>query len=135
MVPGRLFDEAMSTGETAMSVVQSLKETVLGQMDNGSQHPEFVQSISQLDPNKNPLERTWRGNKKGTVRYQGYPDFKNDKYAERQWVKVCWGLVCQLSRFIDWILAGTPRGCISILGQNWLWGGLVRAHHRPRPGT
>ncbi|CAD6579326.1 MAG: hypothetical protein CYPHOPRED_000852 [Cyphobasidiales sp. Tagirdzhanova-0007] len=87
MVPGRLLDEAMPTGETAMSVVQSLKETVLGQMDNGSQHPEFVQSISQLDPNKNPLERTWRGNKKGTVRYQGYPDFKNDKYAERQWVK------------------------------------------------
>lgn len=37
---------------------------------------------------KNPLERTWRGNKEGTVKLQFVPDFGGDKYAERQWVKV-----------------------------------------------
>ena len=33
-----------------------------------------------------PLERLWRGNKAGTVR-MSCPDFKGDKYAERQWIK------------------------------------------------
>ncbi|THH04721.1 hypothetical protein EW145_g5309 [Phellinidium pouzarii] len=36
---------------------------------------------------KNPLERTWRGNKEGTVRLQSVPDFAGDKFAERKWVK------------------------------------------------
>jgi len=34
-----------------------------------------------------PFERVWRGNKAGTVRMPGRPDFKGDKYAERQWIK------------------------------------------------
>ncbi|WVQ67979.1 uncharacterized protein L199_006184 [Kwoniella botswanensis] len=50
----------------------------------------FHQTTSDLS--KNPLERTWRGNKEGTLRIQGYPEFM---YAEdeegllkkRQWVK------------------------------------------------
>ncbi|KAF8507569.1 class II aldolase/adducin N-terminal [Hysterangium stoloniferum] len=36
---------------------------------------------------QNPLERVWRGNKSGTVRLDDIPDFKGDKYAERQWIK------------------------------------------------
>ena len=49
--------------------------------------PEFKQNVDDLA--KNPLERTWRSNKEGTVRLQSVPDFKGDKYAEREWVKVC----------------------------------------------
>ena len=47
-----------------------------------------TQSVAGLDQTKNPLERTWRGNAAGTVRYPGYPDFGDDKYAARQYVKV-----------------------------------------------
>lgn len=44
------------------------------------------QNVDELA--KNPLERTWRSNKEGTVRLQSIPDFKGDKYAEREWAKV-----------------------------------------------
>ena len=84
MVPGRLLDL-----ETPINTLQSLKDAIVGQATYDPHHSEFAhQSIEQLDPQKTPLERTWRGNKAGTIRYQGYPDFKGDKYAERQWVKV-----------------------------------------------
>ncbi|PAV19523.1 hypothetical protein PNOK_0445700 [Pyrrhoderma noxium] len=43
------------------------------------------QNVDELA--KNPLERTWRSNKEGTVRLQSIPDFKGDKYAEREWAK------------------------------------------------
>lgn len=48
---------------------------------------DFKQNVGGLA--QNPLERTWRSNKEGTVRVQSVPDFKGDKYAEREWVKVC----------------------------------------------
>jgi hypothetical protein len=34
-----------------------------------------------------PVERLWRGNKSGSVRLNGVPDFNGDKYAERQHIK------------------------------------------------
>ncbi|KAL8279549.1 hypothetical protein RQP46_008111 [Phenoliferia psychrophenolica] len=35
-----------------------------------------------------PLDRTWRGNKAGTIKLSTKcPDFKGDLYAEREWVK------------------------------------------------
>jgi len=50
----------------------------------------FHKSTSDLS--KNPLERTWRGNREGTLRIDGYPFFmyKTDEaslIAKRQWVK------------------------------------------------
>jgi hypothetical protein len=50
------------------------------------------QQVENLE--ENPLERTWRGDKEGKIRLQGVPDFKGDKYTEREWVKVrvaAWG--------------------------------------------
>ncbi|GAA6041684.1 hypothetical protein JCM8097_003083 [Rhodosporidiobolus ruineniae] len=47
--------------------------------------PGFKQSTEGLD--ENPLSRTWRGNKEGTLRLNTIPDFKGDLYAKRQWVK------------------------------------------------
>jgi len=57
------------------------------------------QSVAALDKKKSPLERTWRGNKAGTVKYEGYPDFKGDKFAEREYVKVSVGLLYLSSEF------------------------------------
>lgn len=50
----------------------------------------FHQSVSDLS--KNPLERTWRGNKANTLRINGYPDFKDATDEEsllkkRRWVQ------------------------------------------------
>jgi hypothetical protein len=50
----------------------------------------FHQSASDLS--KNPLERTWRGDREGILRIDGYPSFmdKTDEsslIAKRQWVK------------------------------------------------
>jgi len=38
-------------------------------------------------PKKKVMDVAWRGNKAGTVIFRGKPDFKGDKYAERQWIK------------------------------------------------
>lgn len=46
----------------------------------------YHQSAAKLQ--KNPLERTWRGNKAGTLRLQSVPDFGEDLLAKRQWIKV-----------------------------------------------
>lgn len=43
------------------------------------------QSLANLP--KTALDRVWRGNREGTVRLHGRPDFQGDKYAERQWIK------------------------------------------------
>jgi len=50
----------------------------------------FHQSTSDLS--KNPLERTWRGNKEGTLRIDGYPSFMHSTdeaslLQKRQWVR------------------------------------------------
>ncbi|KAF8518472.1 class II aldolase/adducin N-terminal [Gautieria morchelliformis] len=51
--------------------------------------PEDLKKSRQSTANlsKTALDRVWRGNKEGTVRLHGRPDFKGDKYAERQWIK------------------------------------------------
>jgi hypothetical protein len=43
------------------------------------------QSLDSLA--SNPLRRTWRGDKEGSVELKVIPQFQ-DKYAEREWVKV-----------------------------------------------
>jgi hypothetical protein len=53
--------------------------------------PEFHQSVSDLS--KNPLERTWRGNREGTLKIDAYPDFMHATDEEgllkkREWVKL-----------------------------------------------
>ena len=63
-----------------------LTATKPSQRPAASSDSEFKQNVDDLV--KNPLERTWRSNKEGTVRLQSVPDFKGDKYAEREWVKV-----------------------------------------------
>lgn len=45
----------------------------------------FKQDLSSLA--KNPLERTYRGNKAGTIHMEGIPQF-DDPYKKREWVKV-----------------------------------------------
>jgi hypothetical protein len=50
----------------------------------------FHQSVSDLS--KNPLERTWRGNKANTLRINAYPDYKDATDEEgllkkRRWVQ------------------------------------------------
>lgn len=50
----------------------------------------FHQSVSDLS--KNPLERTWRGDKEGTLKIDAYPSFMNATdeaglLAKRQWVR------------------------------------------------
>lgn len=82
MAPGRLLDHASSS---VPSTVPASLKTAMGVQ---SQQFHQTQSISTLDTSKNPLERTWRGNRAGTVRYNGYPDFGNDTYAHRQYIKV-----------------------------------------------
>ncbi|KAK4704378.1 hypothetical protein P7C70_g1836, partial [Phenoliferia sp. Uapishka_3] len=47
--------------------------------------PTFHQTTESLA--KNPLERTWRGNKEGTLRLKSVPDFGEDLLAKRQWIK------------------------------------------------
>ncbi|BGP45128.1 hypothetical protein JCM10450v2_000945 [Rhodotorula kratochvilovae] len=44
----------------------------------------FKQDLSNLP--KNPLERTYRGNKAGTIHMEGIPQF-DDPYKKREWVK------------------------------------------------
>jgi hypothetical protein len=80
MVPGRLLDTA------AESVPISLKSA----LGLPAQQFHQTQSISSLDTTKNPLQRTWRGNRDGTVVFNGYPDFGEDKQAHRQYIKVSW---------------------------------------------
>ncbi|KAF8575494.1 aldolase [Ramaria rubella] len=50
---------------------------------------EDLKKVHQTTANlpKSPFERVWRGNKSGSVRLANRPDFKGDKYAERQWIK------------------------------------------------
>ncbi|GFZ51942.1 Meiotically up-regulated gene 14 protein [Saitozyma sp. JCM 24511] len=53
--------------------------------------PEFHQSVSDLS--KNPLERTWRGNREGTLKIDAYPEFMHATDEEgllkkREWVKL-----------------------------------------------
>lgn len=45
----------------------------------------FKQSLNGLSDK--PLQRTYRGNKEGTIHLEGIPEF-DDLYAKRQWVKV-----------------------------------------------
>lgn len=47
--------------------------------------PPFKQDLSSLS--KNPLQRTYRGNKEGTIHMEGIPQF-DDPYQKREWVKV-----------------------------------------------
>ncbi|GAA5820314.1 hypothetical protein JCM3770_004043 [Rhodotorula araucariae] len=44
----------------------------------------FKQNLSNLP--ENPLERTYRGNKQGTIHMEGIPQFDNP-YQKREWVK------------------------------------------------
>lgn len=78
MAPGRLIDHASASIPTSLKSAMGLP----------AQQFHQTQSISSLDASKNPLQRTWRGNRAGTVRYEGYPDFGEDKYAHRQYIKV-----------------------------------------------
>ena len=77
------------------------------------------QNVNELA--KNPLERTWRSNKAGTVRLQTIPDFKGDKYAEREWAKVITYLVSLSRSHPIYRVQGTSRSCIQILGEIRLW--------------
>ncbi|GAA5971378.1 hypothetical protein JCM11641_008329 [Rhodosporidiobolus odoratus] len=45
----------------------------------------FKQSVDGLS--SDPLARTWRGNKEGTIQLHTVPDFGGDLSAKRQWVK------------------------------------------------
>lgn len=47
--------------------------------------PEFKQSVAGLS--ENPLQRTYRGNKEGTIHLEGIPKI-SDPYEKREWVKV-----------------------------------------------
>ncbi|GAA6041704.1 hypothetical protein JCM8097_003091 [Rhodosporidiobolus ruineniae] len=47
--------------------------------------PPSKQNVAGLA--ENPLDRVWRGNKEGTVKLAGIPDFGGDLYAKRQYVK------------------------------------------------
>jgi hypothetical protein len=75
MAPGIQFDSQPAASLHSMPL-------------KAAQQKQFhqTQSVAGLDPTKNPLERTWRGNASGTVKYPGYPKFQ-DKYAEREYVK------------------------------------------------
>jgi len=61
---------------------------------SASSHAEeaaYHQSVDKLQ--KNPLERTWRGNKEGTLKLESVPDFGENLLAKRQWIKVSASLV------------------------------------------
>ncbi|KAE9390640.1 arad-like aldolase/epimerase [Gymnopus androsaceus JB14] len=51
---------------------------------DGTMNGAFHQSLEGLD--ENPLRRTWRGNKQGTIELSTVPQFDNP-YEEREWVK------------------------------------------------
>ncbi|KIJ51034.1 hypothetical protein M422DRAFT_74399 [Sphaerobolus stellatus SS14] len=44
------------------------------------------QTVTGEEP-RNPLVKLYRGDKAGTLTFNGRPDFKGDKLAERQWIK------------------------------------------------
>ena len=91
-----------------------------------SADPDFKQNVDDLA--KNPLERTWRSNKEGTVRLQSVPNFKGDKYAEREWVKVCTGARLKGAR-VSLSFVATFGRCFQILGQTGLWRRCLRTHY------
>ncbi|KAG7448614.1 arad-like aldolase/epimerase [Guyanagaster necrorhizus] len=51
---------------------------------NGTSNGAFHQSLDGLE--ENPLRRTWRGNKQGTIELGTVPTFDNP-YEEREWIK------------------------------------------------
>lgn len=63
--------------QTSSSPSQALKST----------HTATKQSLDNLVDD--PLARTYRSNREGTIKLSTrYPDFGDDKYAKRQWIKV-----------------------------------------------
>lgn len=62
--------------QTSSSPSQALKST----------HTATKQSLDNLVDD--PLARTYRSNREGTIKLSTrYPDFEDDKYAKRQWIK------------------------------------------------
>ena len=104
---------------------------------NGSTNGTFQQTLDGLS--KDPLRRTWRGNKQGaltrlrlsctidstlatgTIELERCPKFDN-LYEEREWIKVCqailrfWAVISHLTFPI-----GSYGCCIPVLGQIRLW--------------
>ncbi|GAA5973031.1 hypothetical protein JCM11641_000371 [Rhodosporidiobolus odoratus] len=74
MSPIAIDPETVLSGNAPLAEAPHLKPT---------QH--FEQSVDNLA--ENPLDRVWRGNKEGTIRLEGVPDFGEDVYAKRQWIK------------------------------------------------
>lgn len=83
MVPGIMLNNGTSSSTTVQQAEASAAP--LKPVANPAAVP---QTARQFDTSKTPLERTWRGDVDGRVRYEGYPKFNGDRLAERQWVKV-----------------------------------------------
>lgn len=114
--------------------------------------PEFHQSVSDLS--KNPLERTWRGNREGTLKIDAYPEFMHATDEEgllkkREWVKLHLAVA-----FRFWGKMGYGEGIrwvrVRVWVSVWKWGDcdgylttiealvvltLQRPHHRTRPDS
>lgn len=114
--------------------------------------PEFKQSVAGLS--ENPLQRTYRGNKEGTIHLEGIPKI-SDPYEKREWVKVSLGRYLAIAssesrppRAVETRMvifaagtderptrrAATTRRGVSVLGQARLRRRPLGAHHRTRLG-
>ena len=68
-----------------------IKPIIENQTSGGNPTEEvFHQSTDKLS--KNPLERTWRGNREGTLKIDAYPDFvdatdEDGLLKKRRWIK------------------------------------------------
>ena len=82
---------------------------------------EFSSHQTTAGLSKNPLERTWRGNKENNLRIDAYPEFMNATDDEgllkkRVWVKVATGLSSGSGGFPLTRFVGTSRRGFSVLG-------------------
>ena len=80
---------------------------------------------------KDPIDRTWRGNKAGTITMdQRIPKFE-DPYEEREWIKVCNapGIV-MFGCSYEAVYLGTPGWGAALHGQEGLRRGCHWPYHR-----
>ena len=73
-----------------IAITDLLPHAVVKESNTTTQQPHHHQSTADLS--KNPLERTWRGNREGTLKINGYPEFMHATDDEgllkkRKWVK------------------------------------------------